>query len=139
MIHEWLVPLFIPIGVIAAASIAVFGYGRQKQLELDKSLIELRRSIYREFIALVPSMSDGTEETRLKYIKLVSELNVVGTDDVMFAIGEFMQYMNDTKVESRESTTIKALIAKIVLRMRKDCFSASKLDITIIKALLPLR
>ena len=136
---EWILPILTPIGVIIAACIAVYGYGRQKQLELDKGLIELRRAIYREFISLVPRLADGTEETRSKYIKIVSEMNVVATDEVMFAIGEFMQYMNGTSIEKRDNATIKALIAKIVLRMRKDCFSASKLDISITKELLPLR
>jgi hypothetical protein len=136
---DWLTPLLTPIGVIIASCIAVYGYGRQKQLELHKGLIELRRSTYREFISLVPRLSDGTEETRSKYIQLVSEMNVVATDEVMFAIGEFMQYMNGKSIEQRDNTTIKSLIAKIVLRMRKDCFSASKLDIAITKELLPLR
>jgi hypothetical protein len=136
---EWLTPLLTPIGVILAACIAVYGYGRQKQLELDKGLVELRRATYREFIALVPRLSDGTEDTRAKYIKLVSEMNVVATDEVMFAIGEFTKYMNVSNAEHRDNATIKALLAKIVLRMRKDCFSASKLDINLAKELLPIR
>lgn len=136
---DWLPPLFTPIGVVIAACIAVFGYGRQKRLELEKGLIELRRSMYREFISLVPKLSDGTEETRSEFIRFVSEMNVVATDDVMFAIGEFMQYMNGTDPEQRDNSKIKALIAKVALRMRKDCFSASQLDINITKELLPLR
>ena len=67
-------------------------------------------------------------------------MNVVATDEVMFAIGEFRQYMtNDVGPETRNGETIKALVAKIVLRMRKDCFSESQLDIDTTKKLLPLR
>jgi hypothetical protein len=134
----WLVPLLTPIGVIIAACIAVYGYGRQKQLELDKGLIESRRSIYREFISLVPRLSDGTKDTQSKFIQLVSEMNVVATDEVLFAIGEFRKYMTDGNIEQRDGTKIKSLIAEIVLKMRKDCFSASKLDVSTTKELLPL-
>ena len=133
----WLPPLLTPIGVIIASCIAVYGYGRQKQLELDKGLVELRRSIYREFITLVPQLSDGTKETQSKFVQLTSEMNVVATDDVLFAIGKFRKYMTDRNIEQRESTIIKSLIAEIVLQMRKDCFSASKLDIVTTKELLP--
>jgi hypothetical protein len=134
----WLPPLLTPIGVIIAACIAVYGYGRQKQLELDKGLIESRRSIYREFISLVPRLSDGTKDTQSKFIQLVSEMNVVATDEVLFAIGEFRKYMTDGNIEQRDGTKIKSLIAEIVLKMRKDCFSASKLDVATTKELLPL-
>jgi hypothetical protein len=133
----WLLPLLTPIGVIIAACIAVYGYGRQKQLELDKGLIESRRSIYREFISLVPRLSDGTKDTQSKFIQLVSEMNVVATDEVLFAIGEFRKYTTDGNNEQRDGTKIKSLIAEIVLEMRKDCFSASKLDVATTKELLP--
>jgi hypothetical protein len=135
---EWILPILTPAGVITAAFIAVYGYGRQKRLELDKGLIELRRSMYREFISLVPQLSDGTEKTRAAYLKLISEMNVVATDHVMITIGKFKKYMSDKQPEGLDNAVIKSHLAEVVLAMRKDCFSESRLDVETTKTLLPL-
>jgi hypothetical protein len=128
------------LGIICAATIAVWGYSRQKKVELEKSLVETRRTLYRNFLtSLTFSISDRTPEAHTKYLTASAELNVVATDDVLFAIGEFQQYANRTPIENRDNDTMKALIAKIVLRMRKDCFERSKLDINTAKELLPFR
>jgi hypothetical protein len=135
---DWLPSFLSTVGVTIAACIAVYGYGRQKQLELDKGLVELRRSTYREFISLIPNLSDRTRDTQTNYFKLVSEMNVVATDEVLSAIGEFTKYMTEKRDDPLDGEMVKTLIGKIVLSMRKDCFSASKLDIEIVKKLLPL-
>jgi hypothetical protein len=126
------------VTAISAATV----YWAQKAADRKSALIELRRSIYREFISLIPQLADNTKDTQAKYLKLVAEMNVVATDDVLFAIGEFTKYMITNNARSGgqvDGETAKTLVAKIVLRMRKDCFSASKLDIEITKQLLPLR
>ena len=131
-------PFITPLGVIAAACIAVYGYGRQKKVELEKSLIETRRTLYRSYLSyLTTSTEDRSPENRSKYLAVRAELSVVGTDDVLFALSEFTQYTTKNSVEKRDNEMMKSLVAKIVLSMRKDCFSQSKLDLDTAKATLP--
>ena len=133
-------PFITPIGVIIAACIGVYGYSRQKKLELDKSLVETRRTLYRSYLSyLTASTDDRSAEARSKYLSVMAEMNVVGTDDVIFALSELTQYHNKVSLEDRDNETMKSLIAKIVLCMRNDCFSQSKLDLDTAKTLLPFR
>jgi hypothetical protein len=128
------------LGIIFAATIAVWGYSKQKKVELEKSLVETRRTLYRNFLtSLTLSTRDQTPEAHAKYLAASAELNVVATDDVLFAVGEFQKYANVTPQEKRDNDTMKVLIAKVALQMRKDCFEKSKLDINIAKELLPFR
>jgi hypothetical protein len=123
------------LGIIFAATIAVWGYSKQKKVELEKSLVETRRTLYRNFLtSLTLSTRDQTPETHAKYLAASAELN-----DVLFAVGEFQKYANVTPQEKRDNDTMKVLIAKVALQMRKDCFEKSKLDINIAKELLPFR
>ena len=127
------------IAIPAATLVGSIAYVFQKYTDRKSALIELRRTIYREFISLIPQLTDKNKDTQAKYFKLVAEMNVLATDDVLLAIGEFTKYMAVRSDEQPDGETVKELIAEIVLRMRKDCFSASKLDIKITKKLLPLR
>ena len=136
---NWWELLMPQAGLIVAASIAIWGYGRQKNAELEKSLVEVRRSTYRSYLAHLPKLSAASTESRLTYNSLVAELTVIATDEVMFAIGEFTQYMNGVEPTKRQVDVYKTLIAKIVLRMRKDCFSQSQLDLKTTTALLPIQ
>jgi hypothetical protein len=139
---SWWPAIVILLTAAVTAISASTVYWAQKAADRKSALIELRRSIYREFISLVPQLGDKAKETQAKYFKLVAEMNVVATDDVLFAVGEFTKYLQTNNARSDgqlDDEKVKTLVAKIVLRMRKDCFSASKLDIEITKKLLPFR
>ncbi len=126
------------IAILLTAISAAIVYWAQKAADRKSALIELRRTAYRDYLVHLTKLADSTT-SQTAYNSLVAELNVIGTDDVLFAIGEFNQYMNGIDSAKRQPEIYKKLIAKIVLRMRKDCFSESTLDIHTAAMLLPFK
>lgn len=137
MSSEVTVAIISTFGLVIAAGLAIWGFSWQKSNELEKSLIELRRDAYRSFLEHLPNLGAGTRESRDKYNSLVSDLTVVGSDDVLYAVGEFTQYFRGTLPSDRKPDVYKKLIAKIVMRMRRDCFSQTKLDLDTTSNLIP--
>ena len=125
---------------VVTAVVAAVTYTYQKSVDRKNSLVETRRTLYRNYMSyLIRSITDRSVELHTSYDAVMLELTIVGTDDVIFAVGEFNQYANRVSQEDRDNEHMKSLIAKIVLCMRKDCFSKTELDLDTIRATLPFR
>ena len=132
-------PFITPLGVIAAAGIAVFGYGRQKKLELEKALIETRRETYRRYLsALVNVFVQPGKESNDQHHLLCVDLSLVASDESLKKIGDLAKCIRGDGLGNKiNAPAALKLIPAAVLAMRNDCFAKSNLNADDINTLLP--
>lgn len=126
------------LAVLATALLGAIVYSYQKQVDRRSALIELRRTLYQEFLDSIFDIPEGGPSARAKYNKLVARLVVVASDNVVEEVGKWRNYMATTGTTERDGRHAKHLMASFIAAMRKDCFEQTKLAQARIQAILPI-
>jgi hypothetical protein len=139
-----LIETYLPI-LIAAVSIggAAVTYAYQKRVDRQTTLLEMRRSTYRIYLQAFYAMTDnrnGVKEIIDEHLRLKSDLMLVGSDRVIQSVGALSRYYSDTNSNGpdRDLTTVKNLVANLIIAMRADCFESSGLKFEEIQTLVPI-
>lgn len=136
---EWS-PFLIAILSVAGAAGT---YAYQRIVDRKSALIEMRRVAYRDYLSAFIAMSDSperVEDIRQRYYQAEVELLVVGSDEVIQAVGKlsnFYAVTNDDRF-NRDAGEVRRLVAEICKAMRSDCFEESNLSIEEIRAIVPI-
>lgn len=135
-----IIPIIVAVITVSGAAIA---YLVQKHLDRQNALIEMRRKCYRDYLHAYSSMSDSPEkleDIRRKYYQAEFDLLVVGSDEVVKAVGALSNFYSETNDDrfNRDVAKTKLLVAQVCSAMRKDCFEKSSLTIEEIQAVVPI-
>ncbi|PYB77856.1 hypothetical protein [Rhizobium wuzhouense] len=138
-IAEWSPFLVVILSVAGAAGT----YAYQKIVDRNSALIEMRRAAYRNYLGAFIAMSDSperVEDVRRKYYQAEVELLVVGSDQVIQAVGKLSNFYAATNHDrfNRDAAEVRRLVAEICKAMRADCFEESNLSIEEIRAIVPI-
>jgi methionine synthase I (cobalamin-dependent) len=135
-----LTPVLVAIVTIAGAAIT---YVVQKGLDRRNALVELRRRCYRDYLLAFSAMSNSPEkieDVTRKYFQAEFDILVVGSDEVVQAVGVLSQFYAETNEDrfNRDAAAVRRLVAEVCRAMRRDCFERSSLTVEEIQAVVPI-
>jgi hypothetical protein len=125
----------------------ISAYSYQKYVDRKSALIELRRSTYLKYLALIArhatdksadTNTDKSADTNRELNQIYMELSVIASDEVVRAIGLFHDLSLGRKVKNPSPEPIEERLAASILLMRKDCFENTSLTRAEITSVTPL-
>jgi hypothetical protein len=130
--------LWMPLIITGSTLFAGFvGYSRNKSIDRKHALIELRRTVYRDFIlsiADVGNSQNGVLEVN-NYRKKLAELHLIASDDVVRACAEYTGLYRLARDPGPDTRAQK--YAELEMAMRRDCFQKTSITISELREMLP--
>jgi hypothetical protein len=125
--------------IVLTGLFGISAYSYQKYVDRKSALIELRRSTYLKYLALIARhATDKSADTNRELHQIYMELSVIASDEVVRAIGLFHDLSLGRKVKSPSPEPIEERLAATILLMRKDCFENTSLTRAEITSVTPL-
>ncbi len=127
-------PLFVAILTIVVGWV---GYSRNKSVDRRNTLIEMRRSVYRDFLMSLPeAVNPDSKDGLVNYQKRKVELSLIASDRVLMAAYAFTDLFSGGGGDQE----LRALrFAELQKAMRDDVYEATELGIDDLKKLAPFR
>lgn len=134
MYIDW-IPIFVAALSIAGAA-ATYAY--QRKVDRKASLIENRRTLYRDFIISIVDVAEsvnGVAEIKVFRKKLV-EVHLFGSDEVIRATDNFTCLYRTENPSSADKIEKFALLEAA---MRRDCYESTDIGPEELQAMLPVK
>jgi hypothetical protein len=128
--------------LIAALTLAsgFFAYSFNKRIDREHSLIELRRTAYKNLLVSIIDVADtNNEKEALKaHHKNLLEVFILGSDEVVGALSDFVQSFVSAN-SSENATDRKEKFVKLARAMKSDGYEETQLSDEQLKRFVPLR
>ncbi len=130
---DWVPLLVTALSVVGAAAT----YAYQRRVDRQVSLIEDRRSLYRDFIISIVDVAESNNgATEIgKYKRKLVEVHLFGSDEVIRATADFT-CLNQIKTSSPSDKAAK--FAFLEAAMRRDCYESTDIDAQELQTMLPV-
>lgn len=125
------------VAAFVASLLAFHAYRANAKTTRNETLLAKRREIFAEYVKVVQLNMIG-HNNAAAYQSAFANLFIHGTDDVIRAVSSFHNSMAD-KVGNINSLEAAENYARMIMLMREDCFSSTKLGIEDLKKLLPFK
>ena len=130
--------LWMPLLItLLTVIVGLFAYAWNKRVDRKHALIDMRRTVYRDFILAIADVShsgNGTPEVR-HYQKKLAELHLIASDEVILACAEFTALCRMTVDPGSDKRAEK--YSKLEMAMRRDCFERTKITDGKLREMLP--
>lgn len=129
----WMPLLITLLSVLAG----FFAYAWNKRVDRRDALIDMRRTVYRDFILSIADVSNsgnGKAEVQ-NFQKKLAELHLIASDDVILACAGFTALYRMTVDPGPEKRAEK--YSKLEMAMRRDCFEKTKITDGKLREMLP--
>ncbi len=134
----WLALANLPIPIIAtliASITAIVAYHINARINRREALVAKRREVFADYVKAFQLNISG-QNNKLDYSSALAGVYIYGTDDVIRRVAAFHRTMAD-KAGQVDTDAASSAYIHMIIAMRKDCYSATKLDFDELKKLLP--
>jgi hypothetical protein len=131
---------WIPLSVATITIVAGMGaYAWNKKIDRNHALIELRRSLYRDFIFSIIEVSESNngQNELAAYRKKLVELHLLGSDEVIRACEDFISLYRSEKSVGKDERALR--FARLEMAMRRDCYEKTEITVQELKLNLPVK
>lgn len=131
----------LPIVITALGGIAA--YAIQKAIDRRNTIASMRREFYSEFLDtwLMRHIGKSTPEIESHYSRLRLRLYVISSDNVIrafYKVSDFLHKAGKGTLTVSEAATLRKLLAKMILEIRKDCYEKSQLHLDEVANFMPI-
>ncbi len=131
----------VPIVITAIGG--VVAYAIQKSIDRRSNIAAMRRDFYSEFLDTWVMRHTGRSnpEVEARYSRLRLRLYVVSSDEVIrtfYAISSFLDKAGQRALTVNEAQELKALLAEMILAIRRDCYEKSQLHVDEVAQYMPV-
>lgn len=125
------------VAALVASLVAIYAFRANAKITRNETLLAKRREIYSEYAKTLQLNMIGHKD-QSTYQAAFASIYIYGTDDVINKVSTMHKTMADN-AGSIDARKAKDAYIQMIVAMRKDCFSETKLDLDELEDFLPFR